>query len=470
MARVLVNESSLEDIGDAIREQNGTSDTYLPSEMAAAVRAIQTGAVDSVNGKTGVVVLTASDVGAGTYSKPSGGIPKSDLASAVQTSLGKADTALQAAPVTSVNGNTGDVTITPGGIGAATTQDVKKINNAFDNVIPLRSELEYPIQMGTCAFNGPSRSYDIYRANRDIVDAEHDTSDAWTGPRTTASAYAGNVDLALKSLESALAAAESQRLAMYPTDTAEGTAVSISDGADDVPVKALTVDIASQTGVTGATITRCGKNLLQLKANGDYTSSNLNFNINDGVVTVSGTSTNTSFARFALLSNPILLPPGTYTVSGQNDAGNRNLTLQVYNDDTATQIVNMDTSAEYQFTLSAATNITINCGIRVGATGNGDKMYPMLRVASIADATFEPYKDQVYVFDWTSSPGAITEGVLDAVAGKLTTGGQDYDVTPADVRTMLGNNTIYADCGDVSVTYRADIGLYINRKIAEANT
>jgi len=31
----------------------------------------------------------------GTYSKPSGGIPKSDLASVVQTSLGKADTALQ---------------------------------------------------------------------------------------------------------------------------------------------------------------------------------------------------------------------------------------------------------------------------------------------------------------------------------------------------------------------------------------
>ena len=31
----------------------------------------------------------------GTYSKPSGGIPKTDLASAVQTSLGKADTAYQ---------------------------------------------------------------------------------------------------------------------------------------------------------------------------------------------------------------------------------------------------------------------------------------------------------------------------------------------------------------------------------------
>lgn len=53
------------------------------------------GAVSSVNGQTGDVVLTASDVGAGTYSKPSGGIPKTDLASSVQTSLGKADSAYQ---------------------------------------------------------------------------------------------------------------------------------------------------------------------------------------------------------------------------------------------------------------------------------------------------------------------------------------------------------------------------------------
>lgn len=78
------------------------------------------GAVNSVNGQTGDVVLDAEDVHAlpdttpiptktsdltndsnfGTYSKPSGGIPKTDLASAVQTSLGKADTALQNVPNT----------------------------------------------------------------------------------------------------------------------------------------------------------------------------------------------------------------------------------------------------------------------------------------------------------------------------------------------------------------------------------
>lgn len=45
------------------------------------------------------------------YTKPTGGIPKSDLSSSVQSSLEKAETALQTAPVTSVNGKTGAVTV-----------------------------------------------------------------------------------------------------------------------------------------------------------------------------------------------------------------------------------------------------------------------------------------------------------------------------------------------------------------------
>ena len=70
-------------------------------------------AVQSINGKTGHVTLSASDVGAlpssttipskisdltddsGHYTKPSGGIPKIDLSADVRTSLTKADTAIQ---------------------------------------------------------------------------------------------------------------------------------------------------------------------------------------------------------------------------------------------------------------------------------------------------------------------------------------------------------------------------------------
>lgn len=56
---------------------------------------------------------TSRELLATKYTKPTGGIPKTDLASDVQTSLGKADTALQTVPVTSVNGQTGAVTVQP---------------------------------------------------------------------------------------------------------------------------------------------------------------------------------------------------------------------------------------------------------------------------------------------------------------------------------------------------------------------
>ncbi len=59
--------------------------------------------------EAGVINLT-SDLAA-KYVKPTGGIPKSDLSSSVQTSLSSADSALQSAPVTSVAGKTGAVTL-----------------------------------------------------------------------------------------------------------------------------------------------------------------------------------------------------------------------------------------------------------------------------------------------------------------------------------------------------------------------
>lgn len=43
MAKVLINETSLSGIADAIRAKNGSSDTYKPSEMAAAIEAIEAG-------------------------------------------------------------------------------------------------------------------------------------------------------------------------------------------------------------------------------------------------------------------------------------------------------------------------------------------------------------------------------------------------------------------------------------------
>jgi hypothetical protein len=70
-----------------------------------------------INGVTLSGNKTAADLNLGTYTKPENGIPKADLTAGVQASLDKADTALQSAPVTSVAGKTGAVTLGAGDVG-----------------------------------------------------------------------------------------------------------------------------------------------------------------------------------------------------------------------------------------------------------------------------------------------------------------------------------------------------------------
>lgn len=83
----------------------------------------------------------------GTYSKPAGGIPKTDLSDAVQASLGKADTALQSAPVTSVNGKTGEVSLGAADVGAissaAGSVGTTNIGNSSVNIAKLASNAKY---------------------------------------------------------------------------------------------------------------------------------------------------------------------------------------------------------------------------------------------------------------------------------------------------------------------------------------
>lgn len=58
MSKVLVNESSLTGIADAIRGKNGRTDTYKPSEMAAAITAISGGGGSGVDIPEEVFVIT----------------------------------------------------------------------------------------------------------------------------------------------------------------------------------------------------------------------------------------------------------------------------------------------------------------------------------------------------------------------------------------------------------------------------
>lgn len=102
----------------------------LNAEITRAKAAEQANATAAANAQT-----TAN----AKYTKPSGGIPKSDLAQSVQDSLDKANSALQSAPVTSVNGKTGAVSLSASDVGAATSAQGTKADQAATDIANIKN-------------------------------------------------------------------------------------------------------------------------------------------------------------------------------------------------------------------------------------------------------------------------------------------------------------------------------------------
>lgn len=91
---ITTDTSSFQTIVDVVTASGGGWDTVQYKDLAIpTVAAIEQKIPSEVTETT--VAGWGFTKNTGTYSKPSGGIPSTDLASAVQTSLGKADTAIQ---------------------------------------------------------------------------------------------------------------------------------------------------------------------------------------------------------------------------------------------------------------------------------------------------------------------------------------------------------------------------------------
>ncbi len=161
-------------------------DAATQTSLGKADSALQSAPVTSVASKTGAVTLAKADVGlanvdntsdankpvstaqaaaiAATYTKPGTGIPASDLATAVQTSLGKADTALQSAPVTSVATKTGAVTLVKGDVGLGnvdnTSDASKPVSTATSTALAGKAPTTRAISAGTGLTGGGDLSAD----------------------------------------------------------------------------------------------------------------------------------------------------------------------------------------------------------------------------------------------------------------------------------------------------------------------
>lgn len=116
-------------------DKTGDGSNVTAAFTAATTRAnIATGEKLSV--LFGKIAKWFSDLGSLAFKST---VSKSDLASDVQTSLGKADSALQSAPVTSVNGKTGAVNLAKGDVGLGNVDNVKQYSASNPPPYPVTS-------------------------------------------------------------------------------------------------------------------------------------------------------------------------------------------------------------------------------------------------------------------------------------------------------------------------------------------
>ena len=232
-----------------------------------------------------------------------------------------------------------------------------------------------------------------------------------------------------------------------PTDTASGSVVSFTDGADDIPLKSLVVGI---TGTQGGRcdVAVCGVNVWDEEWElGSYNNTN------------GEPATYTDRIRN---KNRISVVPNTeyfFKTSNGLTAGN------VYFYDVNDVFISARTTIGNNVitTPNKCKYMRIAMGLPYGATYNNDVSinYPS------SDHDYHPYVGQSISISWDAE---IQNGTVDVINGIVTDTDMqtEYQVEAHEVKSLLGFTTIYATTGDVSVEYRADIKKYIDKVVATA--
>lgn len=134
-------------------------------------------------------------------------------------------------------------------------------------------------------------------------------------------------------------------------------------------------------GVGSVEVKSCGKNILDF-SNGAKTGSGITYTYNaDGSVTANGTASGHNSCY-----KSVKLPKGTYILSGSPSNGSYTKYF------ISTSIGSYDYGKGVTFTLESKTTITFYLGVRDGYTANNLTFYPMIRLATDTDDTYEPYK------------------------------------------------------------------------------
>ena len=236
------------------------------------------------------------------------------------------------------------------------------------------------------------------------------------------------------------------------TDTASGSIASFADGAA-VPVADMTVNLDyNAAGWTGANIYVRGFNLW------DEQTEKGSFNPSTGE--------KQSGSNLISANKTPLKPSLSYCFH----AGTARVSQTYWYALDGSYIENISNASDPDRVITAANNahfvnIHLPGGYGLVYLNNVSVNYPSTETA------YHAYVGQDYAINFGRT---IYGGTLDPITGKLTStkaaDGTDitpveYDITPVPITALYGQNNIFADTGDISVTYRADTKLYIAKVV-----
>ena len=164
------------------------------------------------------------------------------------------------------------------------------------------------------------------------------------------------------------------------------------------------------SGRTGVELTRCGKNLLPTGT--AQTIKGVTFTPNaDGSISVKGTATGNVFYGANGLWNTLNVKGGTeYILSGTPANAPKSMYIAIVGG------VMCKHGIEVAFSYDADTDISVVIVVESGSTVDY-VFHPMIRLASIADAAYEPYQGNTYSADFGQTAYG---GTLDWNTGVLT--------------------------------------------------
>lgn len=265
---------------------------------------------------------------------------------------------------------------------------------------------------------------------------------------------------------------------------ASGPLVNVKDAADFDAVQVVSEIKPAANGVSAVNLTRTGRNLVRLL---DYvkTQGHSDTVITEDVIDVKSTN------GYDYGKIPVSLVGGTtYTlvidweVYGRDESATGDTTATYRIDklqSSATQVrLSSNASRRIVKAYTPAEDVEANIlwypnfGSAVKASSRSSIMLLVGEYTSETAPAFEPCRKQTLT---TTLPETVYGGALDWTNGVLTiTHGADgvelavprtAQLAPQTLEMLKGENNVWSDTGDTSLTYNADIKMYIDAAIAE---